>query len=93
MNIKQLNKGNELLALIKITEKALEDVKKFIPQNRNNQKEYDDKLYNLYISECRDGSGVKIDLARYYGNEKLIEVIREELERQLMEYSEEFSKL
>jgi len=93
MNIKQLEKGNELFALVKITEKALEDINRFTPQNRSMQKEYDDKSYNLYISENSDGSGKKIDLARYYGNERLVKVIKEELERQLEEFSEEFSSL
>jgi len=93
MNIKQLDKGNELLVLIKITENALENIKNFIPQNRNKQREYDDKLYNLCISKHEDGSGNNVDLTRYYGNERLIEVIRKELEKQLMEFSDEFSKL
>ena len=93
MNIKQLNKGNELLALIKVTEKALEDINKFTPEDRESQREYDDKLYWLYFSKHEDGSGNNVDLTRYYGNERLIKVIREELERQLEEISDEFSKL
>ena len=93
MNIKQLEKGNELLALIEITEKALENIKKFTPEDRDAQKVYDDKLYWLHISKHKDGSGEKVDLYRHYGNERLIKVIKEELERQLMEFSDEFSKL
>ena len=94
MDIKQLDKGNELLALIKVTEKALEDINKFIPRDRDKEKEYDDKLYHLYISQWTDCSGkTTVDLARYYGNERVIKVIREELERQLEEFSDMFSKL
>ena len=93
MNIEQLDKGNELLKLIKITGNALENIKMFVPENREEQKEYNDKLFWLYISEHRDGSGKNADLHRLYGNERLIKVIREELERQLKEFTDAFSSL
>ena len=93
MNIEQLDKGNELLKLIKITGNALENIKMFVPENREEQKVYDDKLYWLHISKHKDGSGEKVDLYRHYGNERLIKVIREELERQLEEFTDAFSSL
>ena len=54
MNIKQLDKGNELLALIKVTEIALEDINRFTPEDRDAQKVYDDKLYWLHISKHKN---------------------------------------
>lgn len=93
MNIKQLEESQELLKLINITEKAIEELRKFTPKNRDKESIYDDKSYWLSISEHTDGSGIKASLYRYYGNERLLKVIINELEMQLDEFKDLFSKL
>ena len=75
MNVKQLEEGQELLKLINITEKAIEELQKFAPEDRNKQAIYDDKSYWLSISKHTDGSGINAGLCRYYGNERLLKVI------------------
>jgi hypothetical protein len=93
MNGEILKKGTELSGLILITKKALEEIKKFVPEDRKEQAYHDDKLYWLNISEHKDGSGIRADLCRYYGNTRLINVIKNELELQVKELEDEFLKL
>lgn len=93
MDVKQLKEGQELLKLIESTEKAIDELKKLTPEDRLNEAIYDDKLYWLSISKHKDGSGVNADLYRYYGNARLLKVIKDELEKQLEEFKDLFSKL
>lgn len=93
MNIDQLKEGQELLELIKSTEDALENAKSLTPQERDPQRIHDDKLYNLYVSKFGDGSGININLCRYYGNERILKGIIKELELQLNEFKIAFDKL
>jgi hypothetical protein len=93
MNNAQLKKGNELLKLIEITKAALIELIELQPEKRSKEADLDDCLYNLHISKHRDGSGVRADLCRYYGNQSLLNVIIKELERQLAEFEDMFAEL
>jgi hypothetical protein len=92
MNIEQMNRGKELLELIKITENALNKLKSRKFRESTDGKFYEDRVYGMHISEWRDGSD-GAELARYYGNERLLNVIIAELETQLAEFQEKFDSL
>ena len=93
MTDEQLTKGKELKDLIKVTEFALINLYEIKPRERLDGRFYEDEIYNLAICEYGDGSGKKGDLSRYYGNERLLKLIIEELEVQLREFKEWFAKL
>ena len=93
MKQEQLTRGNELLGLIKITQKALLNLEKVMSEHKTKQLKYNDSLYNLCVTQHTDGSGFKADLGRCSGNEKLLEVIIQELKRQIIEFQDEFDKL
>ena len=93
MTSEQLKEGQELKNLIEITENALNSLKEIKPEERSTQKIHDDKVFNLYICEYNDGSGIYADLARYSGNAALLEVIKKELERQLNDFKSQFETL
>jgi len=99
----QLETGQYLLNLIKKTEVALNDINEWINKERyghysNNTYKSDEK-YGLFLSECDDFGqqdtcgNVNVDLSRGYGNKRLLNVIRKELELQLSEFKEEFKSL
>ena len=50
-------------------------------------------IYSLSVSEHSDGSGNKAVLARYQGNEELLNVIIDTLQKQLDEYIVTFEGL
>jgi hypothetical protein len=87
MNVDQLKKGQELLALIKTTEGAIANLKGIKPKDGY------EHIYNLHICEFTDGSGQRANLARNYGNDRLLKVILTELEVQLAELQEKFANL
>lgn len=93
MTSEQLIEGKELQELITVTENALTELKKIVPQRRPSQKIHDDKIFNLTICEHKDGSGIRAILARYSGNEALLQVIIKELERQLNDFKSQFETL
>lgn len=93
MTDEQLRKGNELTELIKVTKVALNNLRALKPEGRKEQGFFDDKLYNLCICKHSDGSGIKGNLNRYFGNETLINVIIKELERQLEEFEKWYKEL
>jgi hypothetical protein len=92
MNIEQMNCGKELLELIKVTENGLRILKGIELRDSPDKAMYKDRLYSLHISEWRDGPGGAY-LARYCGNERLLNVIITELEKQLTEFQEAFEAL
>lgn len=49
--------------------------------------------YNLIISGYGHGDEIKADLTRYYGNTALLNVIKDELSKQLEELKAEFDAL
>lgn len=93
MTTEQLKEGQELLELIRVTKNALNNLSELKPEKRDKERVHDDKLYNLYICEHRDGSGIRGNLARYDGNAALMEVVVKELERQLADYEEQLANL
>lgn len=96
MDDEKLAVVNDLSKLIKTTKKAVEDlqkVKKASTKESVGGHYGRDFNYSLYICECGDGSGFKINLSRYLGNTKLLDVIFNELEKQLLEYESEYKKL
>ena len=93
MTDEQLKRGQELKQLIKTTEEALNNLKEIKPRERKSNNLYEDAIYNLTVCEHRDGSGKKGDLSRYYGNERLLKLMIEELEIQLREFKEWFANV
>jgi len=97
MTEESLKKGQVLSKTIETTKKGIENLEVLLlevdkkPGRRDN--ELHDGLYNLCISEHKDGSGKKADLSRYGGNVRLLKVIIKELKTQLQEYEEQFEKL
>jgi hypothetical protein len=95
----QLKTGKAILDLIKVTEKALEDLDKWMVDSANKPscggEDYkQDSNYNLFISAYKDGSGESsLNLYRYYGNTALLGVIKAELEKQLAEFKADFAAL
>ena len=93
MTNEQLKRGQELSQLIKTTKEAINNLKEIKPKKTYGGIYYTDDIYNFTVCEHRDGSGKKADLSRYYGNEKLLNVIIEELEIQLLTYELWYSAL
>ena len=93
MTNEQLKGGQELSQLIKTTKEAINNLKEIKPRGVPSNVFYADGIYNFTVCEHRDGSGKKADLSRYYGNEKLLNVIIEELEVQLLTYELWYSAL
>lgn len=95
MTVDKVKKAQELLTLIDTTEKALVGLKEIRKQTRKNKeyRNYDDGLYSLNIGEYKDGSGKNAELGRYMGNAKLINIIIDEVERQLQAFKSEFEEL
>lgn len=84
MKLENLDKAVELKILLDTTYKASVEIEKLLilPESKD-KKSYNDGPYNLSISEHNDGSGKRIELARYYGNRDLLKVIKTELLRQV----------
>jgi hypothetical protein len=96
MTPEKLEKGNQLLKLIEKTEEALNNFVKLIESGKpltGGDGYKTDMHYNLCISEYRDGSGIKADLSRYFGNTVLLNIISNEISRQLEEMKADFEAL
>lgn len=94
----QLKTGKAILDLIKVTEKALEDLDKWMIRSSgkisHGGEDYErDSNYSLCISEFSDGSGPQLYLYRCVGNTALLGVIKKELERQLAKFKADFAAL
>ena len=90
--------GKAILDLIKVTEKALEDLDKWMVDCANKTscggEDYKQDInYNLYIGPYSDSSGYRLSLSRYFGNTALLRVIKAELEKQLAEFKADFAAL
>lgn len=84
MEVKEkLARAGELRDLIETTETALEELERVDTSMSVDDRFYKDGCYNLCISEESDGSGWNLDLNRYYGNGKIISLIKAELKVQL----------
>jgi len=99
MTEKQVKIGNELIRLIDVTKCGIESIEKWIAKSKqpdlsSNNCEYDrDKNYNLTICEQKDGSGNSLNLSRYMGNSRMLEIIRDELISQLKTYKTDLENL
>lgn len=96
MNLEQLKRGNELVEIIKATEKGISQIEVLISKQRDwkeKDRYYDDGSYSLSISEHSDGSGINAKLYRYQGNTELTEIILKTLEKQLEGFNKELESL
>jgi len=90
----KLEKAKELKVLIDATRGATESLENWQDSSqRGHGARKIDENYNLVICKHGDGSGAKLNLTRYYGNTRLLEVIRKELEAQLDEFEKEYAEL
>jgi hypothetical protein len=84
MEIKEkLKKAVELQELIETTELAIKNLSEANTETSKDNVVYKEGPYNLSISEHGDGSGWRLKLSRYYGNGKIIQLIKKELDDQL----------
>jgi hypothetical protein len=84
MEIKEkLKRAVELKELIETTELAITTLNEVSIKTSDDNVVYKEGPYNLSVSEHSDGSGWNLDLSRYYGNGKIIQAIRKELDDQL----------
>lgn len=90
-----LETATELKKIIDITDKALGNAYKLKASidNIHPDRKYYDGLYGMHIGKHSDNSGISINLCRTTGNEKLLDVIICELERQLKLFKEEYEAL
>lgn len=95
MTDEQFKEAEELRKLMEPTRKALEAIENWQASSMrsNGSVMRIDNNYNVVISEFGDGSGKKLVLHRYYGNTRLLEVIRKELEAQLGEFEKEYAEI
>lgn len=98
MKQEQLKRGTELTNLIGSTRSALKSMTALQDERKPLVAGIDYQgrvgfIYNLCISEYSDGSGAQAELARYEGNQQLVEAIVRELERQLDIFQKEFESL
>lgn len=96
MDIRQLEKGNELLKIIESTKEGLKAIDSIENKIRDykDKKHYDDGLYSLNIGIHSDFSGNCVaKLNRYTGNVDLLYIIKDTLEKQLEQYEAEFENL
>jgi len=98
MNATQLARANDLMVLIKQTTMAVTDLKKLLAVAKSKKPikqcvPQRNMIYNFCISEYTDGSGTGANLSRYEGNDELLEVIIQTLNKQIQSFDAEFSKL
>ena len=99
MNEKQLKRGNELTTLINTTREALADLEMLRAEKRTAVtagKSYVGpvtKIYNLSIFEYDDGSGLGGKLARYEGNEEVLDAVIAVLRKQYTAFTDEMAAL
>ena len=96
MDIGKLNYATELQKLIVQTGDALNVVRSWV----DSPKEFVGSVfseraghYSLCICEHKDGSGMRVDLARYTGNTEVLKAVERVLEEQLERYKKEFEEL
>jgi hypothetical protein len=97
MNNEQLQRGKELETLIRQTEDGLKPLLEYQAEIKNNDRNekrfYEDKCYWLTVAKHKDGSGHKGELMRYKGNEELLDVIIETLQKQITEFKTELESI
>jgi hypothetical protein len=99
MTEQQLETGKVILELIKVTEKALDNLKGWMEKTKASAEpkstiEYGrDSNYCLSISANLNGGWPGMNLYRRTGNTALLEVLKAELERQLAQFRKDFDSL
>lgn len=94
MNIDNLDKAVELKQLLTVTKKALADTEKALQKSASpDKKSYNKGPFRLVIGEHTDGSGWQVNLNRYYGNDSVLQVIKNELVRQINFFEQEIELL
>lgn len=90
MTKEKLEKSKKLIEIITVTEHA---IAKLQMRSINNSSEEYNGMYNYYVGEYSDGSGISAGLCRYLGNARLHQVILNELKKQLEEFQSEFEAI
>jgi len=93
MKKENFEETKELETLIIVTQRAIEGLEKITIYKRPENKYHGDGLRNLYITETAYCNDNKAELNRFYGNERLLNVILAELKLQLSEFEDKFEKL
>jgi hypothetical protein len=99
MTPSQHKRADELQELISTTSVGLASMKELQQQAARNPAVagarigLHDQLYNFHIAEYCDGSGQSSDLARYEGNDELLEAIIVVLTRQLAAFQAEYNAI
>ncbi|RXZ78056.1 hypothetical protein EBB07_28790 [Paenibacillaceae bacterium] len=93
MTEETLKRAQELHRIIGVTRMAVDKINTgYKTRSYKEDRYYDDQLYSLNIGADYSKED-SLNLNRYMGNSKLIEVIRAELNRQLEEFEQEFAEL
>lgn len=86
MKPENLNKAVELKALIDTTKEAKAQIQNLKQKPVSaDKKEIKSGCYSLNVSEHSDGSGILVKLSRYWGNDRIINVIEAEIDKQIVE--------
>ena len=96
MTNEKLKIALEIQKLIRITENGVKGIKEIIEGRRSeldNCAYKEDSVYSLSIFQYVEKEKMEVDISRYYGNERLLDVILKELEEQLEEFQIDFEKL
>ena len=95
MTGKDLIKANELSEIIKTTQEGIAELEELKLKVRDikEKRHFDDGLYSFHVAANQDGSGKCAELTRYAGNVRLLNVILEELKKQLAEFENEFAEI
>lgn len=94
MEIKQLERGKELVKNIGQLEDGLKDLREWQTEiNSQITTPDEDGMYSLCLAEYRDGSGHSMKLLRSHGNVEILEAVIYTMEKQLKEARKEFEEL
>lgn len=96
MTPEQLEKAKQIMPLIEATREAIAELDEWMQSSKQScggERYKSDKNFNLHVAEHRDCSGRRLNLSRYFGNTRLLEVIYDELVKQLAEFERDFSEL
>lgn len=95
MTVEKLQQAQKLLKEINHLKNGLKDLDEWIDSANKARKDNldDDGNYRLSLCEHSDGSGRRVELYRYKGNNELLRAIRVILERQKAENEKEFEEL
>lgn len=96
MDESTMNKSVSLFELITRTRKAVDQLQTWIDQSTEQSfggHYKNDFNYNLALCKFSDGSGPTVNLARYFGNTRLLATILLELKAQLFEFETEYNAL